>query len=274
MKTLKAIFQFYVQSSLHVSFSVCALAGITVNNFGISAQPDLVGFIFFGTIVGYNFVKYGGFENLHHLNITPNLQLIRILTGFALLACIYFAFQLDTLVLWISFGLGLITLLYVLPAFRGSNLRSIKGMKVYVIAFVWAATTVLMPLAGLVDLFTPDVFLELTQRFLFVIVLMLPFEIRDLKYDAPGLKTIPQQLGIRNTKYLGYVLLFFIILIELPQSTFNIELWLVLLFVMLITGGFVYHANIVQSRYYTSFWIEGIPVLWWGFSELVRAGLF
>ena len=36
------------------------------------------------------------------------------------------------------------------------------------------------------------------QRFLFVVVAILPFEIRDIQYDSLKLSTIPQQIGVAN----------------------------------------------------------------------------
>jgi hypothetical protein len=49
---------FYIKSSIHVALSVYALVRMTHFMFHISADQSMANFAFFGTIVGYNFVKY------------------------------------------------------------------------------------------------------------------------------------------------------------------------------------------------------------------------
>jgi hypothetical protein len=51
----KKIFDFYIKSSIHVALSVYALVRMTHFMFHISADQSMANF---GTIVGYNFVKY------------------------------------------------------------------------------------------------------------------------------------------------------------------------------------------------------------------------
>ncbi len=41
------------------------------------------------------------------------------------------------------------------------------------------------------------------QRVLLVLAFLIPFEIRDLAYDKPELKTIPQRIGVTQTKIFG-----------------------------------------------------------------------
>lgn len=58
MKLLKQIFDFYLISSIHVALSCYALVRITFHIFHIQYDESMALFVFFGTIVGYNFVKY------------------------------------------------------------------------------------------------------------------------------------------------------------------------------------------------------------------------
>ena len=44
--------------------------------------------------------------------------------------------------------------------------------------------------------------IEAIQRYLYVVIAMLPFEIGDMKYDSIKLSTIPQRIGIARTKVL------------------------------------------------------------------------
>ena len=102
---------------------------------------------------------------------------------------------------------GGITFLYAIPLLpkryfidNQKNLREIGGLKIYIIAIVWTFTTVTLPLIENKTAITTDVIITSVQRFLFVIVLMLPFEIRDLNYDSLKLATIPQKIGIKKNR--------------------------------------------------------------------------
>jgi hypothetical protein len=100
------------------------------------------------------------------------------------------------------------------------------------------------------------------QRFVFVTVLMFPFEIRDLNYDSLKLATIPQQIGIKNTKMVGVLLLMLFFLLEFLKPQLNVEHTVSLLITMFVTLMFLIFANRNQGRYYSSFWVEGIPLVW------------
>ena len=115
----------------------------------------------------------------------------------------------------------MITVLYAVPFLSGfaKNLREISYLKIIVVAFVWTGFTVFIPLfdggkeGGL------SVVFYAIQRFLLIIVLILPFDIRDLKFDAISLQTIPKKIGVERTKKLGVALLVFSLVLEFMSST-------------------------------------------------------
>jgi 4-hydroxybenzoate polyprenyltransferase len=100
------------------------------------------------------------------------------------------------------------------------------------------------------------------QRFFFVIAITLPFEIRDLKFDSGNLNTIPQQIGIANTKKIGYILLGIILFLEFLKSYFSVINLIALSLILLVSAYFIKAARIDQGSYYSAFWVEGIPVFW------------
>jgi len=69
MKMLSLLFNRYVNSSVHVAFAVCSLVGVTCLEFDINSTISLLGFVFFATVTGYNFVKYAVvfIKNYHDL---------------------------------------------------------------------------------------------------------------------------------------------------------------------------------------------------------------
>src|SRR5690606_1797923 len=138
------------------------------------------------------------------------------------------------------------------------NLRSISGIKIHVIALVWSGVTVMIPLINNDYQMDTDVIIVLLQRFAFVMVLMLPFEIRDLQYDSVQLSTIPQKIGVKPTKIMGLLLLIVFYILNFFKDTINNELLLSYLAVALITASFLLLSKERQPKFYSSFCVESI----------------
>jgi hypothetical protein len=101
------------------------------------------------------------------------------------------------------------------------------------------------------------------QRFVFVFVLVLIFEIIDLRQDDPHLQTVPQKIGVKNTKIIGVLLMIVFVLLEFFDSNFKQEILLLKLGIAITTSLFLLFANEKKSKYYSSFWVESIPIFWW-----------
>lgn len=269
MRILKIVFDFYLNSSIHVAISVYALTWITLNSFGIKYDENILYFNFYATITGYNFVKYFGLAKFHHRSLASWLKAIQIFSFICFLAFSYYALKLETkTLLWIG-GLAVVTFLYAIPFLpkhlfldKHQNLRSISGLKIYIIALVWSGVTVLLPLLNNDFNFNFDVGITFVQRFLFVIVLMLPFEIRDMKYDSLKLSTIPQKIGITKTKVIGLLILVVFFLLEFLKDDISPNAILIQLGITCITAFSVLFAYKNQGKYYSAFWVEGIPIIW------------
>jgi hypothetical protein len=269
MKLLKQLFDFYINSSIHVALSVVSLTWITLLEYNISLDITLLIFIFFSSITGYNFVKYFGLAKFHHRSLANWLKAIQIFSFFCFLLMCYYAFELSFKTLMCLAGFGVVTFLYAIPflpkyLFLDSkhNLRSISGLKIYLIAVVWCGVTVFLPLIENSYSIITDVILTAMQRFIFVIVLMLPFEIRDLRYDSLRLSTVPQKIGVKQTKIIGVLLLLVFFFLEFFKDETGIEEIFILLIISLITLLFVIFSKVYQRKYYSAFWVEGLPIIW------------
>lgn len=264
-------FDLYINSSIHVALAVLCFALLSMLEYNLTIAIDLLAFIFFSTITGYNFVKYAGIAKLHHSSLAGNLRIIQIFSFVSFLALIYFSLQLSVNVLVATGILGLLTLLYALPVFGNSrNLRSLAGIKIFVIAMVWAGTTVLLPVINAQQLLNQPVLIDFFQRFCMVVVLTLPFEIRDLIYDSDSLETIPQRIGVRKTRIFGVVLSILICVIEIFQRQFRGYSLLALFLVCVIIGIFLLGSRERQSKYYASFWVESTPIMYLGILLLMK----
>lgn len=266
MQFLKHLFNFYLNASIHVAIAVCALVRITELYFDLPHNKLLGYFIFFGTITGYNFVKYAGVAKFHHRSLTKNLKVIQIFSLICFVLLCYYAWQIPFKTLLFLSPLVLLTFLYAIPFFSGfqKNLRNISHLKIIVVAIVWAGFTVLLPLYDVGRGYTSDVYLMTIQRFLLVVVLILPFDIRDVQFDAISLQTIPQKIGVKKTKKLGYVLLGICLVLEFviaPDFNFRTAFLLPFLLIFFL----LMEAKTSQSKYYSSFVVESVPIIWWLF---------
>ena len=265
MKYLKNAFELYINSSIHVSLAVVAFTLVSIFEHDLEVDKNLILFIFFASITGYNFVKYAGIAKLYHLSLATNLRLIQIFSLFCFVAMIFFASKLDINVLIATGIMGVFTLFYALPVFGGEkNLRSLPGIKIFIIAVVWAGSTVIIPLINGEKVLGIDLIVDFLQRLMLVVVLTLPFEIRDLEYDNEELGTIPQKLGVFMTKVFGSVLIFIIFCADLFQRSFNSTEFLSLLIMLVISGFFLWGAGTKQERFYSSFWVAALPIMYLG----------
>lgn len=262
-RILRNLLNFYINSSLHVAIAVVCLGAVSLLNFGVEEDYPLLVFIFLGTITSYNFVKFAGVAGFQHSSLPKNLKAIQIFSFLVFVGLIISIVYQPLEILVLAAGAGTLTLLYALPVFSASrNLRAIPGLKIYVIGMVVSIVTVIMPLYLKVNIWQEDVIIVFVQRFILVIALVLPFEIRDLKFDRLQLETIPQRIGVSRTKTIGYFLVLVVVLLEflkLEIRTVNVYSLVVTCIVIIF---FLKRSTINQGEYYASIWVEAIPILW------------
>jgi len=268
MKDLKNILQFYINSSMHVGLSCFALVQITQMEFHISQQNTVGYFVFLGTVVGYNFVKYEELARAKRLQMRKQLQWIALFTFGSFIMVGYYFFQLERITQIVAVGFLGLTLLYTLSFFPNRrNARNWAGVKIYIVSFCWVGATVFLPLLNAGVSNTVNIGLFSLQRFVFIFVLILIFEVIDLRHDNPNLRTVPQQIGVKNTKILGFALLILFCGLKLFNINFKyLPLPLPLIFAIAIAISIsiaLAFANEKRSKYYTSFWVESIPIVWW-----------
>ena len=269
MKWVKRIFDFYLDASIHVTFAIYALLQITFLTLNIPYDHHLSFFVFFGSISCYNFIKYGVEAEKYILVANNYHRGIQFLSLIALSFAFYHAYFLSFDV-WVGVGgLLFLTALYALPVLpKAKNLRSWGGLKIFVVALVWSGTTLLLPVLSANQTVTWDIGVEIFQRFVLILILLIPFEIRDLAYDNIELRTLPQRYGVTNIKIIGgfaTLVFFFITFLKDDPSSEELVRKGIL---FLILGGMIFRTKRNQSKYFASFWVEAIPISWWGLTLL------
>ncbi len=264
MIRIQSLFDFYLKSSIHVALSVYALVRMTQYMFAILYDENIAYFAFFGTIVGYNFVKYDALARVKKSMMRNELKMIALLSFISFLAVGYYFFQLERITQVIAVVVLLLTLLYTLPFFPNrKNARNWAGVKIYIVALCWVGVTLMLPLVNAHHDLDSDFFIKCIQRFILVFNLILVFEIIDLNTDDPHLKTVPQQIGVKRTKQLGLLLLIPFYFLEFLKNNFVEKQLFVNLILVVMLSLFLSLSNEKRSKYYSSFWVESIPILWW-----------
>ncbi|MFP4597669.1 MAG: UbiA family prenyltransferase [Persicimonas sp.] len=172
--------------------------------------------VFFATLFVYNLDRLVSASREDAVEVTERHRWIR-----ARRKWLWAAVSLSTLgglvslafvpvdVLWGLVPLGAISLAYSLPviAQEGKKLRlkDLPGLKIFLIALVWASVTVVLPaLAAGADLFGADTALAFVERTIFIFAITLPFDVRDLERDRQaGIRTLPMKLGAARTRWLA-----------------------------------------------------------------------
>lgn len=97
-------------------------------------------------------------------------------------------------------------------------------------------------------------------NYLYFIAVAIPFDIRDLKYDSPKQRTIPQVVGVRNAKLIAVILLVLALAgIGFISNTFMLKpmiVFAILIQILLITFLPEKHQN-----FYCSVLIDGAIAL-------------
>ncbi|MDF4221351.1 hypothetical protein PXC01_07125 [Maribacter sp. M208] len=261
---IKKIFDFYLDASIHVALAIFSLVHVTALTLNINVPFELYCFIFFGSISCYNFIKFGVEAEKYILVANTYQKNIQFFSLGCLLVAAYQLFFLSEKVLISLFVLAAITGLYALPVLpRHKNFRSFSGLKILIVAAVWAGATVVLPSISVLNEISWNIKVETLQRFFFVLVLLVPFEIRDLKYDNVALKTLPQRVGFKRTIVIGYLWAIFFYTLTFLKLDVDLNYIAVKTIVFIILMVMLYKTELDQKRYFSSFWVEAIPLFWW-----------
>ncbi|MDM1397621.1 hypothetical protein HX049_10570 [Myroides odoratimimus] len=254
----------YLNGSVHVSLAVFALVQMTFYFCHLPFDAAVSVLAFTGTLFSYNFIKYAEVVYRHKTPFTLRLKVIIGISIIALLIGTMAFFMLNWKAQLVTLSLLVLSVLYAIPiSSNRSNLRNLAGLKVYIVCLCWATVTLIVPVMNADIPVSWDIVIKFIQRFILVFILIGIFEVVDLQYDDKYLKTLPQMLGIANTKWLLGLLLIPFYVIEFFKVGYQpIQAWNNLL-IVLLTLFFIYYASPKRTKFFTLFWVESVPIVWW-----------
>ena len=261
-KKFKLLFDYYINSSLHVSFCViCYIISINLIN-QIYVNWEDIAFVFFTTFFSYNFIKFNEILTSINKPVSLLLKSFFLKAVISLVISLYLFFNLSSSKQIFVVIISIVTVLYTVPLISNYTLRDNPILKILTVAFCWTMLIVIFPFFGVLD-FVNIVYYSLLI-FCLVTAQMIPFEIRDMLKDKDLVKTIIHNYGIKYSKNIGY----FVLIIALLFTTItgylleNLVFKNSILIIILITAILVNFSREKQNKYYSSFIVESVPIYW------------
>ena len=208
---MKRVLDFILHTNIYAAILIAALCASTIwIDQSLVLDDSLFLFVVSSSLFVYPFHRlYGAFRMDEDHRLERHRYMLKH-AGFAIplivlsgmMAAFYFLLLEQQTQLYILV-LSIITIAYTLPVIPSRRgwvpLRSVPGIKIFVIGVVMALMTV--------DLFVKDElppldrWLFVVERFLLIIALTIPFDIRDVQLDrSEKVKTIPTVLGVEMAK--------------------------------------------------------------------------
>ena len=221
---VKKFFEFIFFSSIFIS--LCAVALCIETNLLLHLplnEFSFYSFIFGATLLQYNlhylFKKPAGksSDRLAWSQMNKTTHCLLITTGIIPVIMSLFSFGIYQFIfLFVS---GIITLLYTVPVLPFKSKKRIKDfgiLKIVTLALIWTLVTVWFPAGQEAN--TGSFQLIFAGRFIFIFILCLVFDMRDVGVDSiENIRTIPLIAGRQNAYRIIYFFLLLFILISLLQ---------------------------------------------------------
>jgi len=236
--SFKKFSEFILFSSIFISLCAVALCmetnillGLPLNHFSFYC------FVFGATLAQYNLhyfaktVAVTGSQRQAWSQNKKQLHLILLILGGALILFSFFSFHLKHFI--ILGCLGAISFLYSFPFLPFEKKRRIKDyglLKILTITLLWTLVTVWFPVNSM-SVANELFLLIFFKRFVFMFVLCLLFDVRDMEIDSSdNINTLAVMIGKKRSYFLSYTLLFIFVVLSfvqyfyLPQTGFLIAM--------------------------------------------------
>ena len=242
MQFLNLLKKYIIDSQIYVSLMGTLLAVFFMLEQEILRLPTVL-LIFITFFSGYLYTKY------QNRQFFGKILFFNVICGIFSAALIMLNHNEIRLLKWAV--IVVLGLLYN-TSFLEKHIRNIPLLKAFYVGLTWALINSWL----IVPEFNPEIF---AISLLFVTALVLPFDIRDMN-DDKGV-TFPKLIGVQNTKYLSYMMVFGSVII----AVFSLKTEFSLAFLLASAFNFIliYFSENDRKDSYFSFWVEscsGLPV--------------
>lgn len=241
MSVLKLAKKYIIDSQIYVSLMGTMLAAFFFLEQNTFRFPKLY-LIFLTFFSGYLYTKYQG-----QGRIFKKILIFNFFTG---VICILLIIRNHNEIVLLKWLLIVVLGLLYNSNFLANTIRNIPFVKIFYVGLVWALS---FGFLGLPEVNWPIIGFS----FFFISALVLPFDIRDMKYDT--VVTFPKLIGIKNTKLLAYFLIILANIISI--LFFRIDSIIALSLTSIVSCILIFFASETKTDAYFSFWIESCSAL-------------
>lgn len=235
--------------------------GTTIATYLIIDQSVNFGYIslmFFATLFGYN-LQYFSSNTINPQRsaqtswVVSNKIAIRVLTIISLIITIVLFIYLFISVLW-GYALPAILLVvfYKKTKFGTVAFRTIPLLKIFIISFCWMWTCAILPQVLVGSEINWDI---AVFEFFFVLIITIPFDVRDYENDKNKLITIPHLIGVNRSYLLSGFFVLVMLLIACYLGYYLIGGFMGLTFIL------VFLSKKFKSEYYYLLVLDGLLVV-------------
>ncbi|WP_410691075.1 hypothetical protein [Chryseobacterium sp. SIMBA_038] len=240
MNFLKILKKTVIDSQLYVSLMGTLFAVFFMLEQNTFRLPTVI-LIFITYFSGYLYTKY---------QRTKHFFKILVLNAVAGVICAFLIIHNHNEIRLIKWFIIVVLGLLYNSFFLDVYIRKIPFLKVFYVGLVWALVNCWLTLHE----FNLPIFLI---SFFFITALVLPFDIRDMKSDT--IKTFPMIIGVQNTKYIAYLLVFLSSI--LASFYLNLNYSIAFFLTSIVTYIFIYFAENKRNDAYFSFGVETCSAL-------------
>jgi hypothetical protein len=254
-------------SNLLVSISIGTLCYGICHQLKIPNELWYGSFVFSSTLMTYNFQRL---IKSNQIIQNPTNHLLWVQTHKKNLYILFYGCSILCLVSFLKvYNWGLISVftlsislvisfLYVLKI-KTKTLRDIPYLKIHLIAIIWVIAIGIFELLN-EKYFTSEKWGFVLAHYFYIVAVTIPFDIRDLKYDDPSHRTIPQVFGIIKAKIISvlFLIIYFLIAINEQQDLIKNVLFIG---VIIYTIILIITSNKNRNEFHYSGLIEGSILL-------------
>jgi 1,4-dihydroxy-2-naphthoate octaprenyltransferase len=159
---------------------------------------------------------------------------------------------------------GVIAFTYVIPFLSGGRrLRDLGWGKIVMIGWSWAWLTAVIPLWYFTEASVQMIVIHGLERMLFIMLITIPFEIRDITLDSSiGLITMPEKLGRRRTRRIAIMMIVAIFLLSFIASFhyFNPAYGMAMTMTSLLVIPIIKYSYSIEDDYYFGGLVDGLMI--------------
>lgn len=252
MNALNLLKKHLLNSEIYVSLMGTLFAVFFMCEQSIIKTPTIL-LIFITYFSGYLYTKYQSHK------LFGRILVFNVFCGIISMILIFLNHNEIRLFKWLVIvALGL---LYN-SSFLKINIRKTPLLKAFYVGLTWALINSWLILPQ----FNSAIF---WISLLFISALVLPFDIRDMQQDE--IVTFPKLIGVQNTKYFAYILIFIslVIAILFLKKAYSLAFFLTCIYTFIL----IYFSENSNKETYFSLWLEscsGMPLVLIMLSWLIK----